>query len=186
MFLCIFHWLIPSIVKALKGLGIIEKLNLTCSLRVMITGVDRVEVSSPLSVLPGTEVYSCCTLSVQADCTPVQWTWNVMYSLHWEQRMSHGNKDPHNSLKNMRRKNVHIQDTPELNLVMSFVLCTRIAHGSLTWITCDEDIIGACQKMVRVSQPRIVPGVSTCHHCRHVITAVSTTSVTRSLVCNID
>ena len=41
-------------------------------------------------------VYTC-TLGVQAVCTPVQSTWNVTYSLHRERRMSHGNKDSHNS-----------------------------------------------------------------------------------------
>ena len=70
---CFYISLIDTInCKCTEGLRIIEKLNLTYCLRVMITGVDRVEVSSLLSVLPGTEVYSCCTLSEQADCTPVQ------------------------------------------------------------------------------------------------------------------
>ena len=59
----------------------------------------------------------------------------------------------------------------------------RVAHRSLT---CHEDIIGACQEMVRVSQPLIVcpsPRVTSadlsppqCHHIR----------LRYSLVCNID
>ena len=104
----IFDWLIKC--KSTLGPIIIEKLNLTCYLGAPFTDVDRVEVSSLLSVLPGTVVYRCCTLSVQADCTPVQWTWNVTYSLHLEQRMSHGNRDPRKHAK----KNVLIRDTPEL------------------------------------------------------------------------
>ena len=156
----IFDWLIKC--KSTYGPIIIEKLSLTCSLGAPFTDVDRVEVSSLLSVLPGTVVYRCCTLSVQADCTPVQWTWNVTYSLHLEQRMSHGNRDPR---KHAKKKCPHSGHSwTRWALMMSFVLSGMHMdhwHGSHG----DEDIIGACQKMVRVSQPRIVPGVSTCHHC---------------------
>ena len=102
-------------------------------------------------------VYTC-TQGVQAVCTPVQSTWNVTYSLHREQRMSHGNKDSHNSTCGEK----YLPSWHSWARMCSLLSQTgshigngtqRVAHWSLT---CHEDIIGACQEMVRVSQPLIV------------------------------
>ena len=120
-------------------------------------------------------VYTC-TLGVQAVCTPVQSTWNVTYSLHRERRMSHGNKDSHNSTCGEK----YLSSWHSWARMYSLLRQTgsrigngtqRVAHWSLT---CHEDIIGACQEMVRVSQPLIVcpsPRVTSadlsppqCHH----------------------
>ena len=123
-------------------------------------------------------VYTC-TLGVQAVCT--------VYSQHgmWRTHCTESGEchmETRILITQHVEKNIFPRDILELICVLfSYRLVAshigngtqRVAHWSLT---CHEDIIGACQEMVRVSQPLIVspsPRVTSadlsppqCHHSR--------------------
>ena len=99
----------------------------------------------------------------------VQWTWNVPYLLPWQQRMSLGNMDPHNS--SSLGKNILPQANVSSRVLYDLNIGSRAGGWIAPWsLTCDEDISSACQGMVRVSQPRIVSMSGPVTQCRPVIT----------------